>query len=205
MKIKNLPVTPPPTRNSRMPNSVGALLAALLLTTACSGPTSIESDLGIKGAPDWVNEGTQAVSNKKGRLIQGVGSAPDLGDMALQQSTADGRARTEIARVLSSYMDVTLNDYLASSSQPQTNGATGYSADASVQQQIKSFSEVVLNGSRIIGRWKDKRTGMIYSFAELDLKRVQEMAAAADTMNEGLKHYLVNQGDAVFDNFVTEK
>lgn len=182
------------------------LLAALFLVSACSGPTKIESDLGIKGAPDWVNEGTQAVSNKKGRLIQGVGSAPDLGDMALQQSTADNRARAEIARVLSSYLDVTMNDYLASSSQPKANDDTaGYAADASVQQQINNLSKAVLNGSRIIGRWKDKRTGVIYSFAELDLKRVQEMATAAGTMNEGLKQYLEDQGNAVFDNFVMEK
>lgn len=180
-----------------------AMLSALFLISACSGPTKIESDLGIKGAPDWVNEGTQAVSNKKGRLIQGVGSAPDLGDMALQQSTADNRARAEIARVLSSYLDVTLNDYLASS-RPQ-GGEAGFTADASVQQQINNLSKAVLNGSRIIGRWKDKRTGVIYSFAELDLKRVQEMSAAADTMNEGLKQYLADQGNAVFDNFVMEK
>ncbi|HEX7028637.1 MAG TPA: hypothetical protein VF268_15450 [Gammaproteobacteria bacterium] len=198
MKINNLPA-----RNIH--RFAGALLAALFLISACSGPTKIESDLGIKGAPDWVNEGTQAVSNKKGRLIQGVGSAPDLGDMSLQQSTADNRARAEIAKVLSSYLEVTLNDYLASSSQPQENGAGGYAADASVQQQINNFSKVVLNGSRIVGHWKDKRTGMIYSFAELDLKKVQEMAAAAGTMNEGLKHYIVDQGNAVFDNFVMEK
>lgn len=187
-------------------NLSGALLVVLFLLSACSsGPTRIESDLGIKGAPDWVNEGTQAVSNKKGRLIQGVGSAPDLGDMSLQQSTADNRARAEIARVLSSYMDVTLNDYLASSSLPRGDAGEGYAADASVQQQINNLSKAVLNGSRIVGRWKDERTDVIYSFAELDLKRVQEMAAAAGTMNEGLKHYLADRGNAVFDNFVMEK
>lgn len=198
MKIHNLPDISPSILS--LLNLAGASLVTLFLATACSGPTKIESDMGIKGAPDWVNEGTEAVSNKKGRLIQGVGSAPDLGDMALQQSTADNRARAEIARVLSSYMDVTLNDYLASASLPE-----GYAADASVQQQVNSLSKAVLNGSRIIGRWKDKRTGMIYSFAELDLKKVQEMAGAAGTMNEGLKHYLVDQGNAVFDNFVMEK
>jgi hypothetical protein len=201
MKTK-LPTTALPAHD--LPSLAGTLLAALFLLSACSGgPTKIESDLGIKGAPDWVNEGTQAVSDKKGRLIQGVGSAPDLGDMALQQSTADNRARAEIARVLSSYLDVTLNDYLASS-KPQGSDA-GPTADASVQQQINNLSKAVLNGARIIGRWKDKRTGVIYSFAELDLKRVQELTAAAGTMNEGLKQYLADQGNAVFDNFVMEK
>ena len=64
-----------------------ALIAATALLTACSGSTKIESNLGIKGAPDWVNEGTQAVDDKKGRFIQGVASAPPLNDEALQSST----------------------------------------------------------------------------------------------------------------------
>ncbi len=171
------------------------------LLSACGGPTKIESDLGIKGAPDWVNEGTQAVSDKKGRLIQGVGSAPNLGDESLQRSTADNRARAEIARVLSSYMDVVTNDYLASAA----NGADGVSADASIQQQINGISRTVLNGSKIIGRWKDRRTDTVYSFAELDMKKIQEIVTVTEAMNQGLKEYLQNRGDAVFDNFIQEK
>lgn len=186
-------------RRGRRPVVVG--IAALL--AACGGATNIESDLGIKGAPDWVNEGTQAVSDRNGRLIQGVGSAPELGDPSLQRSTADNRARAEIARVLSSYMDVALNDYQASSS---AGGAAGdVAADASVQQQINSVSQVVLNGAKIVGRWKDEQNGTVYSFAELDLDRVQKLVESNRNMNEDLKEYLVNQGDAVFDDFAGEQ
>lgn len=174
----------------------------VILLAACAGQTKVESDLGIKGAPDWVNEGTQAVSDKKGRLIQGVGSAPNLGDPALQKATADNRARAEIARVLSSYLDVAMNDFLASSGGQDADEAI---AESSIQQQINSISQVVLNGSKIIGNWKDKRTGIIYSFAELDLKQVQDVVAANRNMSEDLKRYLAVQGSAVFDNFVTEK
>lgn len=177
------------------------LSAAISMFAACSGPTRIESDLGIKGAPDWVNEGTQAVSDKNGRLIHGVGSAPSLGDPALQQATADNRARAEIARILSSYLNVAMNDFLGSNAMEDGMAAT----ESSVQQQINSLSQVVLNGSKIIGRWKDERTGIIYSFAELDLKRVQDMVKANQAMNDDLKRYLATQGDAVFDQFVTEK
>lgn len=180
------------------------LLACVSLSVflaACSGgPTKIESDLGIKGAPDWVNEGTQAVSNKDGRLIQGVGSSPQLGDESLQISTADNRARAEIARVISTYMDVMGNDYLAAAKQ-----AEGYVADASIQQQINSVSKVVLNGSRIVGRWKHEDTGVIYSFAELDLKKVQDIVKANQNMNEGLKVYLLDNSDVAFDKMAEEK
>ena len=179
-------------------------VAATFLLTACGGPTNIESDLGIKGAPDWVNEGSQAVSDKDGRLIQGVGSAPNLGDAALQKATAENRARAEIARVLSSYMDVALNDYLGSSN-AGSEAEGGRVTDSSVQQQINSLSQVVLNGAKIIGNWKDEDTGIIYSFAELDTKRIIDIVAANRTMSEELKNYLLTQGDAVFDDFVKEK
>ncbi len=178
------------------------LLAVIGLLAACAGQTKIESDLGIKGAPDWVNEGSQAVSDKNGRLIQGVGFAEDLGDTALQKATADNRARAEIARVLSSYFDVAVNDYLASSGSGQD--ATSTTNVSSVQQQINSVSRVVLNGSRIMGNWKDKKTDTIYSFAELDLEKIKEIVGANQSMSDELKAYLVTQGDVAFDNFIKE-
>ena len=88
---------------------VAKLLSAALVASAlsaCSSTTQVESDLSIKGAPDWVNEGTHILNDKDGRLFHGVGLASPMGDMSLQKSVADDRARAEVARVLSSYMDV---------------------------------------------------------------------------------------------------
>ena len=73
-------------------NRFTVLAVAITLLAACAGQTKVESDLGIKGAPDWVNEGSQAVNDKKGRLIQGVGSAPNLGD-ARRNKYLRGRSR----------------------------------------------------------------------------------------------------------------
>jgi hypothetical protein len=188
--------------NSLRPASlirVSVSFAAIVALAACSGATKLEGDLGIKGAPDWVNQGSQAVNDKKGRLIHGVGSAPDLGDQSLQVSTADNRARAEIARVLSSYLDVALNDYLGSNSAAAVDGKAA--TDASIQQQINGISQVTLNGAKIINRWKDTRTDIVYAFAELDVKRIKDVVAANQGMSEDLKRYLLQQGDAVFDNF----
>ena len=103
------------------------LFSVSLLAAGCSGKTKLKGELGIKGAPDWVNKGTNIINDKKGRLFHGVGSAPPLGDDSLQVSTADDRARAEVARVLSSYMDVVSNDYLAS-----TNTGSGSEAEQAV-------------------------------------------------------------------------
>ena len=173
----------------------------LFALAACGGgKTVVESDLGIKGAPDWVNKGTQAVNDKDGRLFHGVGAAPSLGDDALQRSTADDRARAEVARMLSTYIDAVSNDYSAAA-----GTGTNANADQSVQRQIKAVTKQNLAGSKIIGRWKDSRTNMVYSIAELDFKTVKTTLEGANGMNDELKRYIGRNADNIFDKVSGEK
>jgi hypothetical protein len=180
------------------------LLAAAALTlvlAACGGgKTVVESDLGIKGAPDWVNKGTQAVNDKDGRLFHGVGSAPSLGDEALQRSTADDRARAEVARMLSTYIDAVSNDYSGAA-----GTGTNASADQSVSRQIKAVTKQNLAGSKIMGRWKDPKTNTVWSFAELDLKSVKTTLEGANGMNDDVKRYIGRNADNIFDKVSGEK
>jgi hypothetical protein len=173
---------------------------ALALAACGGGKTIVESDLGIKGAPDWVNKGTAVLNDKDGRLFHGVGSSPSLGDEALQRSTADDRARAEVARMLSTYLDVVGNDYVAS-----TGTGSNASADQAVSRQIKAVTKVNLAGSKIIGRWKDGKTNMVYSIAELDLKQVKSTLENANSMNEDLRRYIGRNADNIFDKVSGEK
>ena len=178
-------------------SSVGFLAAAVLAVAlaACGGgKTVVESDLGIKGAPDWVNKGTAVLNDKDGRLFHGVGSSPAMGDEALQRSSADDRARAEVARMLSTYLDVVGNDYTASSG---TGGNA--SADQAVSRQIKAVTKMNLAGSKIIGRWKDGKTNTVYSIAELDLKQVKTTLEGANGMNEDLRRYIGRNAENIFD------
>jgi len=173
---------------------------SLLLLAACASKTTVESDLGIRGAPDWVNEGTQYLNDRDGRLFHGVGQAPLMGDESLQISTADNRARAEVARILSSYLDVVSNDYTT---------ATGSSDQAVSQQavsrQIRNLTKVNLAGAKIIGHWKDEQTGAIYSIAELDLSGVKDITAQVRDMNADLKRYLLDHGNNIFDTLAQEE
>lgn len=168
--------------------------------SACSSTTQVESDLGIKGAPDWVNEGTNVLNNKDGRLFHGVGSASPTGDMALQKSVADDRARAEVARILSSYMDVVSNDYMSSAKSGDTNVN-----EEAVSRQIKALTKVNLTGARIIGSWRDPKTNIIYSIAELDMKQVKDTLSQTQDMNEDLKRYIETSADNIFDRVAKEK
>lgn len=179
------------------------LLAALFLgasLAACSGgKTEVESDLGIEDAPDWVNEGYQALDNRDGRMIHGVGSAPKMTDMSLQRSTADDRARAEVGRVLSTFMDVVADDYLA------TAGYGDATVDEqAISRQIQAVTRLNMAGSEIIARWRNEKNGAIYSLAELDLKRVENIVSKADKMNEGFRSHLLEKGETLFDAYMEE-
>ncbi len=172
----------------------------LLFLAGCSGKTMVESDLRIKGAPDWVNEGTQALNDKGGRLFHGVGSAPNMGDESLQKTTADDRARAELARILSSYLSVASNDYTAAAS---SGGETV--SEQAVSRDIQNLSQINLTGAKIIGRWRDKRNGNIYSIAELDMKRMKQTLKKAEQMSPSLRDFLSRESDNIFDRIAGEK
>jgi hypothetical protein len=167
----------------------------LLVLAACGGgKTVVESDLGIKGAPDWVNKGTSVLNDRDGRLFHGVGSSPAMGDESLQRSTADDRARAEVARMLSTYMDVVSNDYVAAS-----GAGANASSEQAVSRQVKAVTRLNLSGSKIIGRWKDGRTNTVYSISELDLKHIKSTTQGAKEMNEDLRRYIDRNAENIFD------
>ena len=178
-----------------------SLLALLVsIFAACSSTTKVESDLGIAGAPNWVNEGTNILNNKDGRLFHGVGSAAPMGDMALQKSIADDRARAEVAKILSNYLDAVSSDYQAAAKSGENTVN-----EESVSRQIKSLTKVNLTGVRIIGSWRDPKTNIIYSIAELDMNHMKSTLAGVQDMNADLKLYIEKSGDNIFDRVAKEK
>ncbi len=176
---------------------LGLLFIAAL--AACSSTTQVESDMGIDGAPDWVNEGTNILNNKDGRLFHGIGSSSPTSDMALQKSVADDRARAEVARVLSSYLDVVTNDYMASAKAGGSNVS-----EESVSREIKSLTKVNLTGAKIIGNWRDPETNIIYAIAELDMEQVKSTLEGTQSMNEDLRRYITESADNIFDRITKE-
>lgn len=177
--------------------SLGSIIFTTLITltlAACGGKTMVESDLGIEGAPDWVNEGTNILNDKGGRLFHGVGVAPLMSDFSLQKATADNRARAEIGRVLSSYMQVVTKDYISTSGRGDNKDE-----QQQISQEIENVTKVHLTGSRIIANWRHKKKGTIYALAELDMEHVKQTVRRLDTMNEGLRNYILSEGDNIFD------
>ena len=180
--------------------SIGILIISVLLFVGCSTKTTVESDLNIDGAPDWVDEGNQMLSDEDNRLFHGIGSAPTMGDHSLQKNTADDRARAEIARLFSSYLTVASKDFSTSA----TMGSEQVS-EQSISRQIDNLTQINLTGAKIIARWQDDDTGSIWSLAELDLDRIQQTLDKAQAMSPALREFLAQQGNYIFDQLTGVK
>ena len=94
----------------------------------------------VKGAPEWVNKGSAMVVVKDGHIFRGVSSVGPQGDMALQKSIVDDKSIEEVARVLSSFLEIVSNEYME----------TGRSRDRSVNEdavsrQIEDVSQRQVN------------------------------------------------------------
>ena len=77
--------------------------------------------------------------------------------------------------------------------------------EEAVSRQIKALTKVNLTGAKIIGSWRDPKTGIIYSIAELDMKQVKSTLAGTEGMNDDLKRYIETSADNIFDRVAKEK
>lgn len=162
---------------------------------ATTKSTDIKSDFGIVGAPDWVNKGTRAVSNKDGRFIHGLGVAPEMDDFSLQKSIADSRAKAEVATVLTLYLDQYVNDF----SRANTENERDVSSDLSFSKEIKQVSKAALSGVKIIAYWRDADTGRLFAFAEMNKKSINKSLNKTKKLNSVYKSYFNDHANDTFD------
>jgi hypothetical protein len=71
----------------------------------------------------------------------------------------------------------------------------------SVDKTLKSSTRAALSGAIIIGSWRSTKSGEVYSFAELDLKKLETSISNADKVNQSFKDYSKQNLEANFDRF----
>lgn len=176
--------------------SVGMAWALL----ACASNPNLNGVTDVNGVPAWVSEGSVIRTSKDGRRFHGVGSAPMLGNFSLQTSTADNRARSEINRILASYVEIVSRDFIASGDADES----GFN-DQDVAQQMDQLANIDLTGIEVIGHWTDKQNKVVYSIAEVNMQQVREAIKLAESLHPGLRRFIKLEGDSIFDRIATKE
>jgi hypothetical protein len=146
-------------------NSIKALCIVMsigiLFIFGCAGKKSAEL-----ARPAWVDQGSGAFDVDKGKIFYGVGVASGIENTALLRSTAENRARAEVAKILETYVAVLAKDYMASTTAGDMSAS---SEEQHVEQALKTFSKTTLHGATIIDRYTDPADGSMYALCEMDL------------------------------------
>lgn len=139
------------------------------------------------GMPGWVNRGNAAVVKEDGRRVfYGVSSASGIKNPSLLRSTADNRARNELAKVFEVFSASLMKDYMSS---------TG---EQNVEQAIKTATSASLKGVEIVDRYI-AQDGSMYALAALDLKKAMELIAAAESSGAVKSYVQKVEVDDIFD------
>ncbi|MBN1961966.1 MAG: LPP20 family lipoprotein [Deltaproteobacteria bacterium] len=152
-----------------------------VLAIIATSSTVFASDL-----PKWVNRGSSAFNNSGSRAFYGVGSASGIKNPALLRSTADNRARSEVAKVFETFSASLMKDYMNS------DGAQN------VEQAVKTFSAMSLEGVEVRDRYIDS-DGTMYSLAVLDIDQVAAAVKKAKAQGIVKSHVKPVTLDDIFD------
>lgn len=138
------------------------------------------------GMPGWVARGNVAVRDGTARVFYGVGSASGIRNPSMLRSTADNRARNEIAKVFEVFSASLMKDYAASSGEQST------------EQAVKTFTSMSLEGVQVVDRYI-AGDGTMYALAVLDLGKVLEGVRKAKELG-AVKSYVDKVSvDDIFD------
>ena len=177
-------------------------LAAATALAAC-GHDEVKSNGGVTfaGGPDWVNKGNGAFSGDKGKVFRGVGIAGGIRNPSMRRSSADVRARGEIAKTLDSYIAVLNKAYQRSTT---AGDPTKSSDEQDVSEALKSYSQVQLSGAEIVDHWI-AADGTEFALAELNLNGMKDGMDKMKDLNAKVRDAVRANSDKAFDELAGEE
>jgi hypothetical protein len=181
-------------------NLIGLMAVAALIGCSEKKPDMSNQFLHASG-PDWVNKGSGAFGGDRGKIFYGVGIASGIHNAPMRRSTADSRARAEIAKTLETYVAVLNKDYMAST----TAGDMKVSSEEQhVQQALKTYSQMELSGAIIVDHWLDS-DGTEYSLAQLDMATFKDNLEKMKELNTQVREAVRANADKAFDDLSAEE
>lgn len=162
----------------------------ILLLVNCAGHKSKTDE------PDWVRRGNGAFLDKDQKAFYGVGAIAGVMNKPLAKTTADNRARAEIAKVFETYSASLMRDYAASTTAGDFKRT---SEEQNIEQTVKTFSANTLSGVIIIDHWTDPSDGTLYSLARLELDRFKENIQQAKELNAQVRDYVRKNAEKAFE------
>jgi len=172
-----------------------------LLTLAACGSTDKKTGDAVKnefdGAPKWV-----LGSSSTPQQICGVGSAAGSRNVSVMRTSAMGRGRTEIARMLELKVQSMLKDYQAT-----TTGGEEFGTAANDEQHIvdvaKQITDITLSGTEQKESWISD-SGTLYILMCADLEKFKNSVNNMSQLSESVRKAVTERADKAFEELSKE-
>jgi hypothetical protein len=180
---------------------IAFVFTAALGFGACAGktPKPIDEVMGgeFKGAPDWVTKGCGTYYKAKGTpMICGVGSVGGSRNPSIMRSTAEGRARTELARSLQVKVKAMLKDYQAT-----TTGGQDFGTSAADEQHVvdvsKQITDMTLSGTELVDTWVSPN-GTFYALVTMDVEKFKDSVSKMNNLSDSVRKAVEQRADKAF-------
>lgn len=171
-------------------------MGAVLVLAGCgSGNKKVSSTI-APGSPTWVTQGTGAFKDG----FYGVGSVTGVKDKSLAVSTANFRARAEIATIVKTYVAL-----LEKSFQESTGDIKNSSSEQDVSRVMKGFTQVSLSGVMPVDHWVDPSDGTMYSLDKLDRGALNTYLDADKGLDAKVRDYVKANSEKAYDELAAQE
>lgn len=184
----------------------GGLALALCLALGCAGTPEEEAGgaepQGLAAAPVWILQGCRAYwGDDAGHHLCGVGSASGpAANASLVRSTAVGRGRTQVARILhdrlqSALAEVVPADVASTAAGSGSGDAAGGARDA--VDLSKRITDASLPGATPVQTWISPY-GTCYALVALDIGTFTETVRGMESLPEEVRRAVLERVDRIF-------
>ncbi len=177
-----------------------ALTTLIALPATLTGCTSLGGPVVGTGAslpyPSWVKEGTHLSRDAQDKALFGLGEVRGIRNVALARSTADNRARAELARLL----DAFVVQWLKGCPQPAESNAA--------QNQdvlLKLITASNLSGVQIVEHYFHPKDGAVFSLARLELSHMVQHLQLTPEVTSAVKTCLANSSEVAYGRLLNSK
>lgn len=177
--------------------------AVFLMIYGCAAESNLVKNTPVQslGGPEWIMKGSGAFGGDKGKAFYGVASASNIQNLSLLRTTADNRARNEVAKVFQIYTASLMKDYAASTS---VGDSKAVSDEQHIEQAIKTVTALTLSGVEIVDHWQSSETGEFFALARLDLNSFKDSLEKSKELGAKVKEYVKNNAERLHDQLDKE-
>ncbi|MBI5747283.1 MAG: hypothetical protein HZA13_09810 [Nitrospirae bacterium] len=178
------------------------LIGFSVLMASCAGTPKGPTPIQELKAPEWVIKGSGAFGGEKGKVFYGIGSATGIRNSSLLRTTADNRARNEVAKIFEIYTASLMKDYAASTT---AGDFSKTSEEQHVEQAIKTVTATTLNGVEIVDHWQNPETMELFSMARLDLESFKNNMDKMKELSAQVRDYVRKNAEKMHDQLEKEE